>query len=230
MMKHNGRSPKRQGVLARATKRMGDILLALFLSLLTLPVALVAVLLIFIFDPGNPFYCQRRVGIGGREFTLLKLRTMRKNADRVEDLLTAEELELYRREYKLTEDRRLIGYRREGDGKRCLGALLRRTSIDEIPQLWYNVLLRGNMSLVGPRPVLREELDAHYSKGEQDALLAVKPGVTGYWQAYARNRACYENGERQQMELYYAEHRSLALDLRILFRTVVAVIAKTGAK
>ena len=230
MMKNNSKSPKRQGFLARAIKRLFDILLALFLSLLTLPVALVAMLLICIFDPGTPFYAQRRVGRGGREFTLLKLRTMRKNADRVEDFLTAEELTLYRREYKLPEDRRLIGYRREGDGKRCLGALLRRTSIDEIPQLWYNVLLRGNMSLVGPRPVLREELDAHYSKEEQKALLAVKPGVTGYWQAYARNRACYENGERQQMELHYAETHSFWLDIRILFRTVVAVITKTGAK
>ncbi|MBR7112735.1 MAG: sugar transferase [Clostridia bacterium] len=230
MMKNNPKSPKSQGLLARAVKRLFDILLALFLSLLTLPVALVAMLLICIFDSGTPFYTQRRVGIGGREFTLLKLRTMRKNADRVEDFLTAEELALYRHEYKLSEDPRLIGYRREGDGKRCLGALLRRTSIDEIPQLWWNVLICGNMSLVGPRPVLREELDAHYSKEEQEAVLSVKPGVTGYWQAYARNRACYENGERQKMELYYVENRSFWLDIRILFRTVVAVIAKTGAK
>ena len=229
-MKNNPKSPKSQGLLARAVKRLFDILLALFLSLLTLPVALVAMLLICIFDSGTPFYTQRRVGIGGREFTLLKLRTMRKNADRVEDFLTAEELALYRHEYKLSEDPRLIGYRREGDGKRCLGALLRRTSIDEIPQLWWNVLICGNMSLVGPRPVLREELDAHYSKEEQEAVLSVKPGVTGYWQAYARNRACYENGERQKMELYYVENRSFWLDIRILFRTVVAVIAKTGAK
>ena len=229
-MKNNPKSPKSQGLLARAVKRLFDILLALFLSLLTLPVALVAMLLICIFDSGTPFYTQRRVGIGGREFTLLKLRTMRKNADRVEDFLTAEELALYRHEYKLSEDPRLIGYRREGDGKRCLGALLRRTSIDEIPQLWWNVLICGNMSLVGPRPVLREELDAHYSKEEQEAVLSVKPGVTGYWQAYARNRACYENGERQKMELYYVENRSFWLDIRIIFRTVVAVIAKTGAK
>ena len=229
-MKNKPGCPKHSGVLARVIKRLLDILLALFLTILTLPVALVAMLLVFIRDPGNPFYCQRRVGRGGREFTLLKLRTMRKNADRVKDFLSPEELELYRREYKLPEDRRLIGYRRKGDGKRCLGALLRRTSIDEIPQLWYNVLLVGNMSLVGPRPVLREELDAHYTNEEQETLLAVKPGVTGYWQAYARNRACYENGERQQMELHYAKNRSLALECRILLRTVVAVIAKTGAK
>ncbi len=216
--------------MGRAAKRLLDVMLALILTAVTAPVALIAVLLIVAFDLGNPFYCQRRVGKGGEEFILLKFRTMRKNADHVVESLTPEELELYRREYKLSEDPRLIGYRREGDGKRCLGALLRRTSIDEIPQLWWNVLICGNMSLVGPRPVLREELDAHYSKEEQEAVLSVKPGVTGYWQAYARNRACYENGERQKMELYYVENRSFWLDIRILFRTVVAVIAKTGAK
>ena len=218
------------GPLGRVAKRLLDVMLALVLTAVTAPVALIAVLLIVAFDRGTPFYCQRRVGKGGEEFILLKFRTMRKNADHVVESLTPEELELYRREYKLSEDPRLIGYRREGDGKRCLGALLRRTSIDEIPQLWWNVLICGNMSLVGPRPVLREELDAHYSKEEQEAVLSVKPGVTGYWQAYARNRACYENGERQKMELYYVENRSFGLDIRILFRTVVAVIAKTGAK
>jgi len=211
-------------------KRFFDILLSLVLTVLTAPLALLVILLIFALDRGNPFYCQRRVGMGGREFTLLKFRTMRKNADRVAENLSPEELALYRREYKLTEDRRLIGYRCAGDGRRCFGAILRRLSIDELPQLWWNVLICGNMSLVGPRPVLREELDAHYTKEEQETVLAVKPGVTGYWQAYARNRACYENGERQKMELYYAQNHSFWLDLKIIFRTVVAVITKAGAK
>ncbi len=228
-MKHK-KSPGRRGAVARLVKRLFDIIMALILTAVTAPVALIVMLLICLIDGGNPFYCQRRIGEGGREFTLLKFRTMRKNADHVHEILSPEELALYRREYKLTEDRRLIGYRREGDGKRCFGALLRRTSIDEIPQLWYNVLLRGNMSLVGPRPVLREELDSHYTVPEKDVILSVKPGVTGYWQAYARNRACYENGERQQMELYYAENHSFWLDLKIMLRTVVTVLLKTGAK
>ena len=86
------------------------------------------------------------------------------------------------------------------------------------------------MSLVGPRPILKEELAQHYTSEEQKALLSVKPGLTGDWQAYARNAACYENGERQQMELYYVKNRSFGLDLKILFRTVVAVITKAGAK
>ncbi|MBE6603583.1 MAG: sugar transferase [Ruminococcaceae bacterium] len=211
-------------------KRLADIAVALPLTLLSLPVGVLLGLLILLRDPGNPFYCQRRVGRDGKVLTILKFRTMKRHSDEVERVLSPEALAIYRREYKLMDDPRLIGYRKEGDGSRCFGAILRRTSLDELPQLWWNVLLRGNMSLVGPRPILKEELEQHYTSEEQKALLSVKPGLTGYWQAYARNAACYENGERQQMELYYVKNRSFGLDLKILFRTVVAVITKAGAK
>ena len=211
-------------------KRLADIAVALPLTLLSLPVGVILGLLILLRDPGNPFYCQRRVGRDGKTLTILKFRTMKRHSDEVERVLSPEALAIYRREYKLMDDPRLIGYRKEGDGSRCFGALLRRTSLDELPQLWWNVLLRGNMSLVGPRPILKEELEQHYTSEEQKALLSVKPGLTGYWQAYARNAACYENGERQQMELYYVKNRSFGFDLKILCRTVVAVITKAGAK
>lgn len=211
-------------------KRLFDILLSLVLSLLFSPVVAVAALLIVLRDPGNPFFLQKRVGQDGKPLTILKLRTMRRHADRLEDTLTPEELELYRTEYKLNDDPRLIGYKKSGDGRRCFGAVLRRTSVDELPQLFFNVLLRGDMSMVGPRPILPEELAQHYTEEEQQLFLAPKPGVTGYWQAYARNTACYTDGRRQEMELYYAKNRSLALDLRIICRTVVAVLTKAGAK
>jgi lipopolysaccharide/colanic/teichoic acid biosynthesis glycosyltransferase len=211
-------------------KRLADIAVALPLTILSLPVGVLLGLLILLRDPGSPFYCQRRVGRDGKVLTILKFRTMKRHSDEVERVLSPEALAIYRREYKLMDDPRLIGYRKEGDGSRCFGAILRRTSLDELPQLWWNVLLRGNMSLVGPRPILKEELKQHYTIEEQKALLSVKPGLTGYWQAYARNAACYENGERQQMELYYVKNRSFGLDLKILFRTVVAVITKAGAK
>ena len=86
------------------------------------------------------------------------------------------------------------------------------------------------MSVVGPRPVIREELEEHYTPEEQEKLLSAKPGLTGYWQAKARNNASYETGERQKMELYYVENRSIWLDIRILFATVGAVLRETGAK
>ena len=211
-------------------KRLADIAVALPLSLLFAPLSVALTVLILVRDPGNPFYCQRRVGRDGRALTVLKFRTMKQSSDDVERVLSAEQLAIYRREYKLTDDPRLIGYRRSGDGRRCFGAILRRTSMDELPQLWWNVLLCGNMSLVGPRPILKEELKQHYTTEQQEALLSVKPGLTGYWQAYARTAACYETGERQRMELFYVENRSFWLDLKILFRTVLAVITKAGAK
>ena len=211
-------------------KRVGDVLLALLLSLLAAPLMLLVTVLVFLRDPGNPFFLQRRVGQDGKPLLLLKFRTMKRHADRLEDMLTPEELELYCTEYKLNDDPRLIGYKKPGDGRRCFGAVLRRTSIDELPQLFFNVLLRGDMSMVGPRPILAEELAQHYTEEEQRLFLSAKPGVTGYWQAYARNTACYTDGRRQEMELYYVQNRSHALDIRILFRTVVAVLSKVGAQ
>ena len=228
MTKHND-TPRRSPLVAFG-RRLADIVLSLVLSLLLLPLSVLVMLAILLRDGGNPFYWHVRVGQHGKPLAVLKFRTMKKGADAVENMLSPEELAIYRLEYKLPDDRRLIGYKKAGDGRRCFGAVLRRTSLDELPQLWWNVLLRGNMSLVGPRPVLREELDRHYTKEEQALFLSVKPGLTGYWQAYARNQACYENGERQKMELYYVQNRSLLLDVKILFRTVVAVFTKAGAK
>ena len=201
------------------------MLLALVLTVLFTPLSLLIFLLILLRDPGNPFYLHQRVGQNGKEIKVLKFRTMRKNAT-----LSPQDAELYRQEYKLPNDPRLIGYKRAGDGRRSFGAILRRTSMDELPQLWYNVLFCGNMSLVGPRPVLAEELAQYYTAEERQVFLSVKPGVTGYWQAYARNNALYQNGERQKMELYYVQNRSLFLDMKILLRTVVAVFTKAGVK
>ena len=86
------------------------------------------------------------------------------------------------------------------------------------------------MSVVGPRPILDEELEQNYTPAEQALFLSVKPGLTGYWQAYARNDATYETGERQRMELYYAQNANFWLDVKIIFATVGAVIRKKGAK
>lgn len=229
-MKKSKNALPQKGRFATLVRRFCDIVLSLLLSACLLPLSVLVALAILLRDGGNPFYWHMRVGQNGKRLAVLKFRTMKKGADRVENMLTPEELAVYRLEYKLPDDRRLIGYKKAGDGRRCFGAVLRRTSLDELPQLWWNVLLRGNMSLVGPRPILLEELERHYTKQEQDLLLSVKPGLTGYWQAFARNRACYENGERQRMELYYAENQSLRLDVKILFRTVIAVFTKAGAK
>ncbi len=225
-----GRKRRRPGCAYAFFKRMADIFLSFFLTVLFLPVSLLTALLIFARTGHNPFFLQERMGRNGKIIKVLKFRTMRQDAADLSLVLSPEELALYRQEYKLGDDPRLIGYRRPGDGTRCFGAILRRTSIDELPQLFFNILLLGNMSLVGPRPILRDELQKHYTPEEQKAFLSVKPGLTGFWQAYARNEACYSDGQRQWMELYYVAHQSVGLDIRILFRTVVAVLTKAGAK
>ena len=211
-------------------KRLADFTLSLIASVvLIIPMALVA-LAIVVKDPGNPFYIQTRVGKNGKDLKILKFRTMRKGADKLENMLTPEQLEEYKREYKLDDDPRLIGYKKPGDGSKCFGAILRKMSIDELPQIIWNICIKGDMSLVGPRPILREELERYYTPEQQEALLSVKPGLTGYWQAYARNNAKYDTGERQGMELYYIENRSAAMDIKIVFATALAVLKKSGAK
>lgn len=209
-------------------KRFADFVLSLAAGIaLIIPMAIVA-LLIYLKDHGNPFYIQTRVGKDGKDLRILKFRTMRKGADKLENMLSPEQLEEYKREYKLDDDPRLIGYKNPGDGKTCFGARLRQLSIDEIPQIVWNICLKGDMSLVGPRPILHEELERYYTPEQQKALLSVKPGLTGYWQAYARNNAKYDTGERQRMELYYIDNRSATMDIKIAFATVKAVVGRSG--
>ena len=209
-------------------KRGFDIVLSFLASIfLLLPIGITALLIVWK-DPGNPFYFHKRVGKNGKTIYLAKLRTMRKGADDLETILTPEQFEEYKREYKLRDDPRLIGWKKSGDGNRCFGAKIRQWSIDEVLQIPYNILIKGNMSLVGPRPIMEDELRENYTPEQQKLLLSVKPGLTGYWQAYARNNAMYEDGKRQQMELYYVKNRSLWLDIKIMFATVKAVVRKSG--
>lgn len=210
-------------------RRCFDLVCSLCASILFFIPMLVIAAIIMIKDPGNPFYMHRRVGKNGESIGVLKFRSMKLGADDLEKTLTAEQLKEYKQEYKLKDDPRLIGYKHPGDGEKCFGAVLRRTSIDELPQIVYNILWKGNMSVVGPRPILEDELKEHYTDEQQDMLLSLKPGLTGYWQAYARNNATYETGRRQEMELYYIANRSFFLDLKIIFKTISIVFKREGA-
>lgn len=214
----------------RFIKRLFDFISSLLVSILVSPIMLVVALLVFIKDPGKVFYKQKRVGYKGKELKVYKFRSMKKGADNLEKMLTPEQLEEYRKEYKLADDPRLIGYKKPGDGSKCFGAKLRRSSLDELPQILFNICILGNMSVVGPRPLLEEEIEKHYTPEEQELFKSVKPGLTGYWQAYARNNVTYQTGERQKMELYYVNNRSAWLDIKILFKTVGSVLRKSGAE
>lgn len=211
-------------------KRLFDICSSLAVSILLLIPVLVISLIIYIHDKGSPFFMHKRVGRNGREIKVCKFRSMKKGADNLEKMLTPEKLAEYKREYKLADDPRLIGYKKPGDGNKCFGAKIRRMSLDELPQIIVNILIMGNMSVVGPRPVIRSELEENYTPEEQKLLLSVKPGLTGYWQAYARNDVGYNNGERQKMELWYVRNRSFLLDIKIIFKTIGTVLSRRGAK
>ena len=211
-------------------KRVLDILLSFLVGIVSLIPIGILTAAIMLKDFGNPFYFQARMGQNGQEFKLVKLRSMKKGADRLENILSEQQIQEYRKEYKLSDDPRLIGWKKPGDGRRCFGAKLRRSSLDELPQILFNICFTGKMSLVGPRPILREELEENYTPEEQRLLLSVKPGLTGYWQAYARNNASYETGKRQEMELFYAKNANIIWDIKILFQTFEVVIRKQGVK
>lgn len=209
-------------------KRAFDIAASLIASIVLLLPMIVISILISVKDQGNSFYFHERIGKNGAAIRVCKFRSMKKGADDLERMLTPEQLEEYRKEFKLRDDPRLIGYKNPGDGRKCFGAKLRRMSIDELPQIFFNILVKGNMSVVGPRPILREELEKNYTPEEQKLLLSVKPGLTGYWQVYARNNAEYASGKRQEMELYYIRNRSFWLDMKIIFKTAGVVLRKKG--
>jgi lipopolysaccharide/colanic/teichoic acid biosynthesis glycosyltransferase len=200
----------------RFIKRLGDIVFSLIMIVVLSPLLLILMLLVFLGDGGNPFYAHKRIGYKGERIRVYKFRSMRQDAGDLKKLLTPEQLEQYRREFKIDDDPRITK----------IGNVLRKTSLDELPQL-FNIL-GGSLSLVGPRPIVEKETQIY---GDQiGKLLSVKPGLTGYWQAYARNNATYESGERQEMEMYYVDHCGVWMDIKILFKTVGSVLKKEGAK
>lgn len=198
------------------TKRVIDIFGAIIGLILSSPLFLcISIFYLFGDSKGPIFFKQVRIGKHGEKFYIYKFRSMIVNA---EEKLRADK-ELYqkylRNNYKLEphEDPRITN----------LGRFLRRTSLDEIPQL-INVL-KGEMSLVGPRPVVEEELKEYGSNVSK--FLSVKPGMTGYWQVSGRSAVGYP--ERVDIELHYIENQSLLFDITILIKTVWEVLLKRGA-
>jgi lipopolysaccharide/colanic/teichoic acid biosynthesis glycosyltransferase len=182
-------------------RRALDILVSASVLLLTSPLLALAMLAVRLESAGHPIYRQRRVGRDGRPFDVIKLRTMVDGAPP-------------------------LGPRFAGNANQArltrVGALLRRTSLDELPNL-LNVL-RGEMSLIGPRPTLPVQVEQYTPR--QRGRLAVKPGITGW--AQVNGRTALPWSERIELDLFYIEHRSLALDLRILRRTVAMVLGGSG--
>ncbi len=197
-------------------KRVLDVVLSLVAMVVLLPVFLPVAILVKL-DGGPVFYAQTRVGRGGKPFRVYKFRSMKPGAERLEDFLTPEELAEYRKEYKLVKDPRVSK----------VGSFLRKSSLDELPQMLN--IIKGDMSLVGPRPLLESELRGNYTDEQRQQLLSVRPGLTGYWQAMSRNESSYITGQRQQQELYYIGRVSFLMDVKIAFMTVKRVFSGKGA-
>ncbi len=197
-------------------KRCFDIFFSLLLIILLSWLLIIIAIGVKLSSKGPAIYKHKRLGQYGKVIDVYKFRSMRLDHLILEEVLTKEQLEQYKTEFKITNDPRVTKF----------GNFLRKTSLDELPQL-FNVL-KGNMSFVGPRPIVDREVELYYQRTKK-IFLQVKPGITGYWQAYARNDATYLSGERQQMELYYCSNRSLWFDIKILFKTVYRVISRKGS-
>ena len=201
----------------RAVKRLFDVVLALVFMLafswlmLILAIGVAA-------TTGRPvIFGHVRVGRGGREFRCLKFRSMVPDAHQVlTDLLANDPAALteWKKDFKLKNDPRITRF----------GRFLRRTSLDELPQLWN--VLRGDMSLVGPRPVIQEELLHHYLSAYAH-YISMRPGMSGLWQVSGRNDMSY--ARRVELDRSYVEHWSLWMDLRILTMTASAMVGRQGA-
>jgi Undecaprenyl-phosphate galactose phosphotransferase WbaP len=200
----------------RFTKFLLETGIAIVFSLLMLPLIAIVAILIKLDSPGPIFYGHRRIGRGGRSFTAWKFRTMVRNSDQVLSLYLSDNPQaqaLWAQDRKLKHDPRITR----------IGYFLRRSSLDELPQLW-NVLC-WEMSLVGPRPIVHDEV--HHYEDKFDLYMRVLPGITGLWQVSGRNNTTYP--ERVNLDAYYVRNWSVWLDIYILLKTVWVVVRGDGA-
>ena len=196
-----------------AVRRLADVSIAVTLLLLLSPLLFAVAVGVKLASPGPVLFRQVRCGLHGRRFTFLKFRTMRIDAERLKPLLEAFN-EMDGPAFKMTNDPRVFPF----------GGFLRRTSLDELPQLWN--ILRGDMSFVGPRPSVVEEVDQY--EPWQRRRLSMKPGLTCLWQISGRNELTFD--EWMRLDLEYIDNWSLWLDVKIAFKTIPAVLLGRGAR
>lgn len=194
-------------------KRVTDILGALIGLILLSPIFLIVAIAIKLDSKGPIIFGHTRKGLGGKDIKVYKFRTMYENSKEIFDNFTEEQKQEFYKNFKLDNDPRITK----------IGNFLRRSSIDELPQL-INIL-NGSMSIVGPRPIVEKEIALYGEYAPK--LFSVVPGLTGYWQANGRSDTTYQ--ERIKMDMYYIDNRSLGLDLKIIFKTFSSVIKGEGA-
>lgn len=196
-----------------AIKRLIDIIGSLIGIILLSPLYIIIAILIKFDSPGKVVFGHTRKGKGGKDIKVYKFRTMYSNASEIFESFTPEQKEEYYTNFKLDNDPRVTK----------LGGFLRKTSLDELPQL-FNIL-KGDMTIIGPRPIVEKEVEKYGDKAEK--LFSVVPGLGGYWQANGRSDTTYE--ERVEMDMYYIDHMCFILDAKILFQTIFSVLKGEGA-
>lgn len=198
-------------------KRIIDFILSLIATVVLSPVFLIISILIKIDGNGPIIYKHKRIGKNGKDLYVYKFRSMTTKFKTFEDFyltLSDEQKKEWNENFKLSNDPRVTK----------IGKFLRKTSLDELPQI-INIL-KGEMSIIGPRPIINDELLKY--KENKNKFLSVLPGLTGYWASNGRSDTTYE--ERMEMELYYVDHISFSLDLKIFFKTIISVLKKEGAR
>ncbi len=195
-------------------KRVIDVILASVALILLSPLFAIIAIAIKIDSKGPVFFAHKRIGKNGKIIKLYKFRSMVINAEELIKSFTPEQMKEYKENYKLTNDPRITK----------VGKFLRKTSLDELPQL-INII-NGDLSIIGPRPVVADELEKYGVN--KDKFLSVTPGLTGYWAANGRSNTTYE--QRKEMELYYIDNLSLKMDIKVFFKTILSVVKKEGAR
>lgn len=213
-----GTNIRLKSIFFHSIKRTFDIIVALVGCLVLLPLMVVVKICNLITGDLNPiFYKQKRIGKNGKFIYIYKFRSMIPNADEVlKEILekSPERKKEWEENQKLENDPRITK----------IGSILRKTSLDEIPQM-INIL-KGDMSLIGPRPLVEGELDSH--NGNHELYESIRPGITGWWACNGRSATTYE--ERLKLEYYYVRNASLLLDIKCIVKTALVVIKKDGAK
>ena len=194
-------------------KRAIDVILSVLALIVLSPVFLIISLLIKLESDGPVFFAHKRIGKDGKEIKILKFRSMVSNAEELIKDFAPEQMEEYKKNFKLENDPRITR----------IGKILRKTSLDELPQL-INII-KGDLSIIGPRPVVESELEKY--QNNKNKFLSLTPGLTGYWAANGRSSTTYE--QRMSMELFYIDNFSWKLDLKIFFKTILSVLKKEGA-
>lgn len=194
-------------------KRFTDVVISSIALIVLAPVFLLIAIIIKLESKGPVFFEHKRIGKNGKEIKLLKFRSMVDNAEDLIKNFTPEQMKEFKENFKLEQDPRVTKF----------GKFLRKTSLDELPQL-INII-RGDLSLIGPRPVIMPELEMY--ENNKNKFLSITPGLTGYWAANGRSNTTYE--QRMVMELYYIDNISWKLDLKIFFKTIISVMKKEGA-